>query len=107
MMSGTIGLRWSARALDGAAGTGGDGRIMMGERLIGEVTKNTLESIRVRVVDSPVGPYVDVRVWATPRPGDAPGLHPTSKALMIAPELADDLAELIQEAARAARSSDE
>jgi hypothetical protein len=71
---------------------------MSREVLIGEFEKNAAETVRVHLLRRAAGPYVDIRIWATSRPGDAPGLHPTSRGLMIAAEFVPDLQRLLEQA---------
>jgi hypothetical protein len=75
---------------------------MSNEVLIGELEKNTAETIRVQLVRTCVGPYVDVRVCSTLRPGDLPGLHRTERGFMIAAELVPELQRLLEQALQTA-----
>jgi signal transduction protein with GAF and PtsI domain len=69
-----------------------------GEISIGEFEKNSAETIRVQLVRTCVGLYVDIRVWSTARPGDGPGLHRTERGFMIAVELVPELRGLLEQA---------
>lgn len=70
----------------------------MNEMLIGEFVKNASETIRVSLVTCGLCRSVDVRVWSTPRPGDAPGLHPTKEGLTVGADLLPDLIALLERA---------
>jgi hypothetical protein len=71
---------------------------MSNEILIGELEKNAAETVRVQLMRLTVGPYVDIRIWATARPGDGPGLHRTDRGFMVSAELLPELRKLIERA---------
>lgn len=67
-------------------------------KLVTEFAKNTAETVKVHLQKWGQGVYCDIRVWATPAPGDLPGLHPTKKGITLAAELLPELRKAIDRA---------
>ena len=71
---------------------------MSEQRLVSEFEKNSAEVVKVHLQTWKQGRYVDIRIWAALRPGDAAGEHPTKKGLTLAVELLPELRKAIDKA---------
>ncbi len=68
------------------------------EKVIAAFEKNCSEVVKVVLQRWRSAQYVDIRIWATPRPGDPPGLHPTKVGLTLSVELLPELRSAIDKA---------
>jgi hypothetical protein len=76
--------------------------------LCAEVQKNAIEAIKVHLQKWHESLYVDIRVWATPKPsGDDPGLHPTRKGITFLAELLPDMIQALEETERLIEKGEE
>jgi hypothetical protein len=69
-------------------------------RLIGEFSKNSLETVKVNLQRWKKSEFCDIRVWVTPTTGETSELCPTRKGITLSAESLPEFIKILEKAER-------
>jgi len=67
-------------------------------KIISEFNKNSVEIVKVSIVEFNGSPYVDARIWFLNKPGEPGSEVATKKGICLSPDLLPKLIKALQEA---------